>query len=205
MASNLRTAFTNRTLFGVGKYLYHGMWLISDKNPSAKLISADWNSFILGEGVVNKLRRLPKWTYQFLRKLNIKRTALQFFCKPPLRGIRHGVWPREVPTGSARPCRSNSSSLHSPFFGSMAKIDHLTEDAYITWNNIGCHALQTRLEDTAVAVNLKLHTAHMHECKSLRSPPGLLLQPKPRRMTTPARRYGTGRRAAANLLSIEYL
>ena len=35
LASNLRTAVTNRTLFGVGKYLYHGMWLIIDKNPSA--------------------------------------------------------------------------------------------------------------------------------------------------------------------------
>ena len=65
-------------------------------------------------------------------QVEYKKDSIAVFCKAPLRGIRHGVWLREVPTGSARPCRSNSSSLHSPFFGSMAKIDRLTEDAYIT-------------------------------------------------------------------------
>ncbi len=60
MASKLRTAFSNLTLAGVGKNLYQGMSPVIGTKPSMKLSPADWNSFILGEGVVNKLRPLPK-------------------------------------------------------------------------------------------------------------------------------------------------
>jgi len=60
MAYKLRTAFSNLTLVGVGKYLYQGTSPIIGARPSMKLSPADWNSFILGEGAVNKLRRLPK-------------------------------------------------------------------------------------------------------------------------------------------------
>ena len=75
MASKLRTAFSNLTLVGVGKNLYQGMIPIIGAMPSMKLSPADWNSFILGEGAVNKLRRLPKMNIPIPKKVNIQKTC----------------------------------------------------------------------------------------------------------------------------------